>query len=224
MRVFSLAVILSCCAVTGAAELKSDRQSDRPQTENRYVIECRLVSAADDGKRTVLMAPTISVSEGVPANVKDVTQTPFVTGVVSRGGRDEARITVLEEGTTIELTVLGEGNDRVTVDATIKTAQITGAEMKAIGRGDHCQCPRTESRTARVIESVALGEEVEVEAKVPEGAPQRTIEFVVRTPAMPQHWKTTAKLSNDGVRDAAAPQGRRKNPVPYQHSSAANQD
>ncbi|HEX5445556.1 MAG TPA: hypothetical protein VFW87_17145, partial [Pirellulales bacterium] len=66
--------------------------------------------------------------------------------------------------------------------------------------------------------------EVVVEAKVPEGAPQRTIAFVVRTPAMPQHWKTTEKVSNDGVRDAAAPQVRGKPPVPDQDSSAANQD
>lgn len=222
MRIVPLMAVLVCCAAAGGAETTT--KSNPRHDENRYVVECRMTSTGDDGERTVLMAPAICVSTDVLANIKDVTQTPLVTGIVSRGGRDEARVTMLEEGTTIELTVLGERDGRVTVDTTVKTNQIINVENKAIGNGDHCQCPRSESRTVRVIESLLLGEELAVEAKAPEGAPQRTIEFVVRTPAMPRHWKAVEKEPNDGVRDLAAPRDRRKNPVPYQNSSAANQD
>lgn len=210
MRIVPLAVVFFCCAAAGAAEPKSDREQDK----SRYVIECRQTTTAEGGTRTVLMAPAISVNEGVPATIKDVTQTPFATGIVSPGGRDESRVTVLEEGTTIELTVFGDRRGWVTVDANIATSQVTGLEIKEVGRNDHRQCPQTESRTVRIIKAVKMGEVFAVEAKVPEGALQRTIELLVRTPSMPRQWQVPKKEPNV-VRDAQPPN-------PYSDGSARN--
>lgn len=214
MRIVPLAVVFFCCAAAGAAELKGDRQKDK----GGYVIECRMTTTDGDGGRTVLMAPTISLNEGVPANIKDVTQTPFATGIVSHGGRDESRVTVLEEGTTIELTVFGDRRGWVTVDANIATSQVTGLEIKEVGRNDHRQCPQTESRTVRIIQVVKMGEVFAVEAKAPEGAPKRTVELLVRTPSMPRQWQAPKKEPNV-VRDLPAQEGYAQPPHPYSDNS-----
>lgn len=216
MRMVPLAVVF-CCAAAGAAEPKGDREQDK----SCYVVECRMTTTDSDGKRTVLMAPTIHVSEGVPANIKDVTQTPFATGVVSHGDRDESRVAVLEEGTTIELAVSGDRRGWVTVDAKIEVSQITDIEIAEVRRNDHRQCLQTESRTVRIIKVVKLGEVLVVEAKAPEGAPKRTVEFVVSPPSAPRHWKAPDK-DLDVVHDASAKVGYAQPPNPYSDGSARN--
>lgn len=214
MRIVPLGAILFCCAVAGAAEHKDKTTRD----DGRYVIECRITTTDDDGKTTSLMAPSIHVGEGAPAKIKDVTQTPFATGIIRKDGRDDARVTVLEEGTTIEATVFPDRDDCVMIDATIKTSQITGVETKPIGKGDHRQCPRTESRTVRIIDTVKLGEELEIEVKGPDGAPRRTVELVVSSPSMPRHWKAPETESKDILPDLPYA----KPPAPNQRGSAMN--
>lgn len=217
MHIVPLVAILFCGAVASAAEPKHGTSGDA----RFYRIECRIITTDDAGKTTSLMAPTIQVREGVPANIKDVTQTPFVTGVISKDGREEARITVLKEGMTIEATVFHDSDGRVTIDATIETSKITGVETKPIGKSDSRQCPRTESHTVRTIDTLALGEELEIDAAVPDDAPRRRVAFAVSSPSMPRHWETPKKTSStDIVPDESARQGYAKPPVTYQRSTA----
>lgn len=157
--------------------------------ENFYVVECRIVKESADGKRDVQIGPRLTVADGGTAIVNDVTQTPIVASVRRKRSGDEARITVLKEGTAIELSVYDQGDGWATLDATIETSQIRDLKQKDAGVGRHRQCARLESRRVRVLELTALGDEIKVPLTVAGGDERsRTIEFAVYSPDMPSHW------------------------------------
>lgn len=157
--------------------------------EKFYVVECRIVKELADGKRDVQIGPRLTVADGGTAVVNDVTQTPIVASVRRKRGGEEPRITVLKEGTIVELAVFDQGDGWATLDATIETSHITDLKQKDGGVGRHRQCARIESRRVRVLELTALGDEIKVPLTVAGGDERRrTIEFAVYTPDMPSHW------------------------------------
>ncbi|HEV3339410.1 MAG TPA: hypothetical protein VG125_03605, partial [Pirellulales bacterium] len=78
-------------------------QSHDWSEETLYVVECRVVTTSPDGKKDIQMGPMLTVADGRRAVINDVTETPIVASVADRGGGEQPRITVLKEGTTIEL-------------------------------------------------------------------------------------------------------------------------
>lgn len=164
--------------------------------EKPYVVECRIVTKLPDGNKDVLIGPRVIVDDGRMAVVNNVTQTPIVASVAQKRGGEEPRITVLKEGTTIELTVHSEGDGWATLDATIESSKIADLKTKDAGEGRHRQCARVESRRVRVMELTAIGEEFSVPfTGHDESDAQRTIEFVIYTPDMPRHWYSKSELA-----------------------------
>jgi hypothetical protein len=164
--------------------------------EKLYVVECRIVKKLPDGKKDVLIGPRVTIDDGRTAVVNNVTQTPIVASVAQKRGGEEPRITVLKEGTTIELTVHSEGDGWVTLDASIETSKIADLKTKDAGEGRHRQCARVESRRVRVMELTAMGEEFAVPFVGHDGQDaHRTMEFVVYTPDMPRHWYSKSEMA-----------------------------
>jgi hypothetical protein len=163
--------------------------------EKLYVVECRVVATSPDGQSDIQLGPMLTVAEGRTAVINDVTETPIVASVASRRGGEEPRITVLKEGTTIELVVHDEGRGFVTLDALIETSKITDLKEKEAGNGRRRQCARLESHRVRVMELAALDEEFAVALHGTDGkAKARNVEFTVHAPDAPRHWYSASEL------------------------------
>jgi hypothetical protein len=169
--------------------------------EKLYIVECRVVTTSSEGKKEIQMGPTLTVAEGRTAVINDVTQTPIVASVARRRGGEEPRITVLKEGTTIELVVYDEGDGWVTLDALIETSRIAGLKEKEAGNGRRRQCARLEGQRVRVMELAALGEEFAVPLRgtapreeTASETKRRSVEFTIHTPDMPRHWYSAAEM------------------------------
>jgi hypothetical protein len=194
MRILPAIVVFSFLAGGQAAQ-------GQWSEEKLYVVECRVVTTSPGKKKDIQMGPSLTVAAGRTAVINDVTQTPIVASVARRRGGEEPRITVLKEGTTIELVVHDEGDGWVTLDALIETSKITGLKEKHAGNGRRRQCARVEGQRVRVMELAALGEEFAVPLHgtiSPEGkageAKERSVEFTVHTADMPRHWYSDSEI------------------------------
>ncbi|HWB13081.1 MAG TPA: hypothetical protein VG826_27905 [Pirellulales bacterium] len=186
----------------GAVQLAGGRAAQGQWSDEKlYVVECRIVTTTTEGKEESQLGPSLTVAEGRTAVINDITQTPIVASVVRRRGGEEPRITVLKEGTTVELVVHDEGDGWVTLDAEIETSKITGLKEKEAGNGRRRQCARLEGHRVRVMELTSLGEEfsvplhgaVRADGKAGE-AKDRRIEFTIHTPDMPRHWYSESEM------------------------------
>lgn len=184
MRFPSAAAVLPILVAVGGQVARAQLPNER-----LFVVECRMTTTAVDGQKEVQLGPRLTVAEGRTAVINDITQTPIVASVARKRGGEQPRVTVLEEGTKIELTVFGEGNRHATLDATIETSKIAEIRTKAIDDERRRQCARVEARRLRVMELTALGDEFVVPlAGLGRDATRRTIEFAVYSPDMPRHW------------------------------------
>jgi hypothetical protein len=183
MRLSAAVVIPILLAIGGQAARA------RSPEDTVYVVECRMITTSPDGEVETQLGPCVTISEGRTAVINDVTQTPLVTGVVMKKGQECPRVTVFDEGTKIELAVFRESDGWATLDAKIETSKLSDVKTKTLQRGGQRHCPRLETRSIRVIESAALGDEFSVVlGGTPKDSTGRTIEFVVYTPDMPRHW------------------------------------
>lgn len=185
-----------------ASLLLAGRKVDQGQwsEERLFVVECRVVTTSPQAKPEIQLGPSLTVAADRKAVINDVTETPIVASVVRRRGGEEPRITVLKEGTTIELVVYDEGDGFVTLDALIETSKISGLKEKEAGNGRRRQCARVTGQRVRVMELAALGEEFSVPllSTTPDGRSDegktRSVEFTVHTPDMPRHWYSASEM------------------------------
>jgi hypothetical protein len=183
MRRLSVTVALGFIAAQSLLAFGKEPNSNKPAGKKPYaaaahhqiyVIECRLVTNTDDGDERETSTPTISVPEGRTANIRSLTQTPFVTSVKVDAAQKEPRIVVLNEGYSVELSV-HDCEGLVSIDATVNSSKIVDVKKKH----GH-QAFRHETRTVRVSECVALGEVLTIDVGGPDE--NHTAEFVVSRP------------------------------------------
>ncbi len=121
----------------------------------------------DKGERE-LASPTITVGEGTTASVGSHASRPFVTGLRKNpDGMAIPIITVLDEGTTIEVRVTPLANRRVQLDATFEQTTIDGEEevespFQTEEERETLQAPEVSSQSRRVVRAVELGDTVKI--------------------------------------------------------------
>jgi hypothetical protein len=147
MRLIATAfVILSSLAQGLQSEEAKLTDSHSKQT---YLVECRFIGE----KGQVLSAPRIKLIDGQNAFVSDLWQTPMVNAVVLKNGVRSGNVQVLKEGTMVEVTVLGQPDQKVAVDATVEASKIG-----PIGVKNGLQTASVDSQKRRVLDLVSLGE------------------------------------------------------------------
>jgi hypothetical protein len=97
-------------------------------------------------------------SEGRKILVRDVLQSPFVTGITAvQGGAKSPNIVVLDEGTVVEVTVAGRQPAEATVDVTVEQSWIGDVKTKEVAPGMLVQVPKVDIHKKRVIDFVKFG-------------------------------------------------------------------
>lgn len=148
-------------AIRAVATVKAPSSEPR-----RYTVKMRMT---EGGREKDLAAPTICVDEGASASVKSGSSRPFVTGVrKSHEGMAQPIITVLDEGTTIEVRVTPLANRRVQLDATIEQTTIDAdkeveSPFQTEEERETLQAPEVSSQSRRVVRAVELGETVKLQ-------------------------------------------------------------
>jgi beta-lactamase regulating signal transducer with metallopeptidase domain len=111
----------------------------------------RLVDAAQSNRRAnVLQAPKITLFNGQQASIFDVTQRPFVIGMLVEGGKRQPKIDVVDEGVKLALRATVAEASRIRLSAQIALADIgevrtiptslgSGAEAIQIPRVHRCR-------------------------------------------------------------------------------------
>ncbi|MGO9112804.1 MAG: hypothetical protein ACLP9L_26525 [Thermoguttaceae bacterium] len=101
----------------------------------------------------------MTCAEGEKVSIRDLSQTPFVTGITAvESGKADPHIVVLEEGTLVEVTVAGRQPGGATVDVTVEQSQIGKVKIKAIGPNTSVQIPDVDIHKKRAIDFVKFGE------------------------------------------------------------------
>lgn len=134
-----------------------------------YTVRLRMVEGEGTTSEKVLTSPVVAVVEGSTASIGMHESRPFVTGIrKSNDGMAEPIITVLKEGTQIEVRVTSLSKGRVQLDATVEMATIDGQQVvespfqTAEERQTQLQAPEVNSRSRRVVRAVQLGETVKI--------------------------------------------------------------
>jgi len=142
--------LLMAIVMFGSAPTALGQGQDPPAAPDspQYCVQCRILDAKDN----VLMCPKVIVTDGHRAVVSIMSQAPFVTAVTSTGGVAKPHIQVISEGTTIELTVIGQPKDTATVDVTVEQSKIGEVAVKN-GR----QSVQVDAQKKRLVECVSLG-------------------------------------------------------------------
>lgn len=160
---------LSAAEAVKAAEPMN--HSPNADTEQRqYIVRCTFTQPQDDQQDKPLAAPAITVREGQPATCSTLSQSPFVTGVrKDTDGTVEPVVTILDEGSTVEVVVTSLGDTQVQIDASYEQSticdvqQITNPALDEESGTRTTQAPQVCTQTCRIIRSVTLGDTVEVE-------------------------------------------------------------
>lgn len=137
-----------------------------PATSPQYVIKCRLFRENSAGKTVQVSAPALVVTEGQQGQIAIQGQRPFVTGIrASQAGGDATPVvTQITEGTVGSVTIASLADDRVQVDA--EFSQSTIAKVETVASSDSntpsTQAPRVMTNGWRVVQSIALGGEIDI--------------------------------------------------------------
>jgi hypothetical protein len=142
MRLIAIAFVILFSLAQGL-------RSEEAQPTRAYTVECRFI----DLKGDVVNAPRMRLIDGQNGSVSLDSQRSIVNAVTSENGVDAPHILVLKEGLTIDVTVLGQPDQKAAVDATVEVSGIGPISVKS-GR----QTAIVDSQKKRVIDLVSLGE------------------------------------------------------------------
>jgi hypothetical protein len=111
----------------------------------------------------------VTAWDGVKASISDTSQCPFVVAVRTEDGLDTPVTQSITEGTTVEMTVTGHGDDKAILDLTVELCSAKDAPS------ENGRSVRVSFEKGRVIECVSLGKKMK--------APMHgwSIEVVVKT-------------------------------------------
>ena len=157
-----------------------------PQSGQQYNVTYRLRGGPYGPGEKGTSLSTV-VSDGQQAGLYDLSQTPFVTGVVpvtdprTKQVVDQPYIVVLEEGTRVKMIVSGQASGGVTVDLTVEQSKITEVREKEVAPRTVIQLPSMETYKKRVFDFVKFGHTLVVPLgdKGPKGTAAR-LEIMVR--------------------------------------------
>ncbi len=172
-----------------------------PQSGQQYNVTYRLRGGAYGPGEKGTSLSTV-VSDGRQAGLYDLSQTPFVTGVVpvtdprTKQVVDQPYIVVLEEGTRVKVIVSGQASSGVTVDLTVEQSKITEVREKEVAPGTVIQLPGMETYEKRVFDFVNFGDTLVIPLgdKGSKGTAAR-LEIVVR-PVEKPHPDQSAPATN----------------------------
>ena len=173
--------------VVNADEIRSDT------SPKRYGVLCRWVDV--DG--AIVMAPKLGVAENQKGMVSNTTESPFVIGLTPDGKAQRPHIVVIQEGSSVEVTVAGRQPSGATVDVTIEQSKIGEVGTKTIGPNSTVPIPQVDISKKRVIDFVKYGEVLSIPlAKKRPGKDVPRVEVMIHADteaATPTHWIAPAK-------------------------------
>jgi hypothetical protein len=190
MYLAASAVIVSM--LLGALPQTTGEETESQPTR-QYTVLCRWVDADDN----VVVGPKLTLSEGEKGNVSIGSRSPFVVGITAdEDGAKKPLIAVIDEGTTIEVTAVGQQANGVTVNVVVEQSEITSVETKKTGPGTFVQAPHVDARKKRVVDFVKFGEilTVPTEEKRADGTTPR-VELAVcagNAVSIPSNWTSPA--------------------------------
>lgn len=137
--------------------------------ERQFVVRCTFNERQTTGETQTVAAPTITVREGQPATCSTLSQTPFVTGVRQvEDGEAEPVVTIVNEGSTVEVVVTPLSETQVQIDASYQHCSICNVEeVTSPATSDNAspattQAPQVCTQRSRIVRSVTLGDTIEV--------------------------------------------------------------
>ena len=153
VSLFAITVVSVGCFRSTLGDEPGPKQPAAVTASTRqYVVECKIVS--DDPKELSFTVPKVTAWDGVKASISDTSQCPFVVAVKTEDGLDTPVTQSITEGTTVEMTVRGHGDDKAILDLTVELCSAKDAPSKN-GRS-----VRVSFEKGRVIECVSLGKKV----------------------------------------------------------------
>lgn len=137
--------------------------------ERQFVVRCTFNERQTTGETQTVAAPSITVREGQPATCSTLSQTPFVTGVRQlKDGEAEPVVTIVSEGSTVEVVVTPLGETQVQIDASYQHCSVCNVEeVTSPATSDNAtpattQAPQVCTQRSRIVRSVTLGDTIEV--------------------------------------------------------------
>jgi hypothetical protein len=165
MQVITSSIAVGAVALLAVwvGQAKSEGEKREPSSPRRlYSVECRVVSESpttDTQQPLSFTAPPIVVCDGCTATISDTSDRTFVFG--ERTGKPVVRTTVqvqrsVTEGTTIEATVIGQGDGYAVLDLDVEFTSANG------GSNEKEHPVKVAFAKGRWIDSVALGKALSV--------------------------------------------------------------
>ena len=154
------------------------RAADEAAAPKRnYVVQCRVMARGQGRDSLTFAPPKLTVDDGEKSVAHDITERPFVVGVKTSGDVQTPVIQVLKEGTTIEFTVTGTGENEALVDVSVDFAGTIQPEVKKDRRGNDYQAIHQSGLRGRAIESVTLGKKATL--RLSDKLPRLDVELTV---------------------------------------------
>jgi hypothetical protein len=181
VSLFAITVVSVGCFRSTLGDEPGPKQPAAVTASTRqYVVACWVVS--DNPNELSFAVPKVTAWDGVKASISDTSQCPFVVAVKTEGGVDTPVKQSITEGTTLEMTVRGHGDDKAILDLTVELCSAKDAPS------ENGRSVRVSFEKGRLIECVSLGKKTK--------APMHgwSIEVVVKA------------ISADGTESTSAPE------------------
>jgi hypothetical protein len=176
--VVALAIGLAIFGGRSASAVEEQGAAAGP-AKRSYAVQCRVLGQGHGRDSIKFMAPKLGVNDGEKGVLQDITERPFVTAVRTVGKVQTPVIQVVREGTTIEVTVNGTGENEVLVDVSVDFADTARPEVKKDGRGNDYQAVHQGGFRGRAIENVTLGQKTVMHLSDNKNLPKLDVEITV---------------------------------------------
>lgn len=142
------------------------------------------------------MTPKLTLSADQKGIASNTQPSVFVIGLTPEGKAQRPHIITVQDGPTIEVTVVGRQPDGATVDVAIEQSRIRHVETKKIGDNRHIQIPHVDISKKRVIDFVKYGQTlaIPIDEDADKGASR--VELLIlagKDAAIPPNWISPAE-------------------------------
>lgn len=136
-----------------------------PATEQQFVVKCSITDQSVGQQAKKVSSPKLMVTDGHEVTVQIQSMQPFVTGARSASdGEVQPVITTVKAGLEVCVTVKSLDGERVQLDATITSSDVTDVQevAPAVPGGPTTQAAELSSNSCRIIRAVDLGDTIEI--------------------------------------------------------------
>ncbi len=151
MRAIAIASVLWFSLAAGLWGEEAKKELAEPKAQ--HTVQCRFI----DPSGAVMIAPKVTLDDGLKGLASDQTQTPFVVALTKEHGTVQPLIEIVKTGMSVEFTVCEQPDHRAILDATVEASEIGQVCVKK-----EITTVTIDSAKKRVIDRVSLGEKLAV--------------------------------------------------------------